>query len=275
VKIQIVGGDRRNLCLYERLRKDYETYLYGCGSGEEEWLANEADVVIGPLPLTVDKRNLYMPYTDELFQISDFFQRFSTARIVTGPVKDPEERVFNITGHPFYSYRNVVPTSEGIIRILMDHSDRTISGSNILIVGYGRIGRKLMELLQCLGAHTSVMTTKEEEARDLRWGGVKTFSSDLLSAVNLDSWDVIINTVPAVLFSRSVLERIGSSVLLLNIASGPGGFDQETIREKQLRYVNARGIPGSYAPGTAADNILWILRNEGILPDKPDKAMAL
>jgi dipicolinate synthase subunit A len=55
-------------------------------------------------------------------------------------------------------------------------------------------------------------------------------------------------------------------VLLMELASAPGGFDMNAVRELGLTYVNGQGLPGKYAPRAAgkliADFVIDALRRE-------------
>ena len=48
----------------------------------------------------------------------------------------------------------------------MEMTDRTLHGSKILVLGYGRIGKSLSRMLKGIGADVSVEARKEE---DLAW----------------------------------------------------------------------------------------------------------
>ena len=56
-------------------------------------------------------------------------------------------------------------------------------------------------------------------------------------------------------------------VFLLDLASAPGGIDQEAAKARGLRLTRAPGLPGRTAPVTAAaairESVYHILREEG------------
>ena len=63
--------------------------------------------------------------------------------------------------------------------------------------------------------------------------------------------DYIINTVPAEVLGRAVLERVRPDAVLLELASAPG-FDRENAEALGLHAVYAPGLPGKTAPHAAA-----------------------
>ena len=82
-------------------------------------------------------------------------------------------------------------------------------------------------------------------------------------------FDVIFNTVPARLFDKEVIEMLPKSVLLIDLASVPGGVDFVAAKEKGINAVWALSLPGKYAPETAgkiiADTLCELFESEGIL----------
>ena len=79
--------------------------------------------------------------------------------------------------------------------------------------------------------------------------------------------DFVVNTVPAEVFDKKLLGCFGEDVLLLELASAPGGFDAEAAAERGLKTVSAPGLPGKYAPYSAAelmrDTIYAIINESG------------
>ena len=52
-------------------------------------------------------------------------------------------------------------TSEAALAILIENTEKTLFGSNILIIGYGRIAKILAEYLKALKANVTVCARKE------------------------------------------------------------------------------------------------------------------
>ena len=75
--------------------------------------------------------------------------------------------------------------------------------------------------------------------------------------------DFLVNTVPAAVISREVLERLRPDAVLLELSSEES-FDKALAEELGLRAVYAPGLPGRSAPCAAAclmrDTIYAVIR---------------
>jgi len=148
-----------------------------------------------------------------------------------------------------FAIANAVPTAEGAVQLAMEHLPITIHQSRVLIAGFGRVGRCTAQRFRALGAQVSVCARSPSQLTLAE-------SMDLLPLPLSDlgklpqDWDLIVNTVPAVLFTRAVLEQ--TQALLLELASPPGGFDRAAAQELGRKLISAPGLPGKVAPVTAA-----------------------
>ena len=161
---------------------------------------------------------------------------------------------------------NALPTAEGAIALAIEATDRTIHGSRCLVTGCGRIGRLLAQRLQALGAQVTVSARRYG---DLAWAAVWGYQSLYTGRLsgNLEKFDLIFNTVPALIFDAGLLRQIREDCFLLDLASAPGGVDLDAARQLNRRVRNAPGLPGRVAPRTAAavirDSIYHILEERG------------
>ena len=55
-----------------------------------------------------------------------------------------------------FKYKNAILTSEGAIALYKENSNKAIYGSNILITGFGKIGKSLCNLLKAMGSKLTV-----------------------------------------------------------------------------------------------------------------------
>jgi dipicolinate synthase subunit A len=65
------------------------------------------------------------------------------------------------------------------------------------------------------------------------------------------SFDLIFNTVPAILFNRMVLQQFPKTMILIDLASSPGGVDLEAAKELKINVVQALSLPAKIAPKAA------------------------
>ena len=83
------------------------------------------------------------------------------------------------------------------------------------IVGYGRIGKRLTNLFLYLGADVRVFTSRENTRLDLCENGVSASFSG--PEGDLSGLDILINTAPAVIFTK---ESIPFGLRIIDLASG-------------------------------------------------------
>jgi dipicolinate synthase subunit A len=135
-------------------------------------------------------------------------------------------------------------------------------GSKILVLGYGRIGKLLSEYLTALRADVYVEARKDSDLAWIEARGMKAVPIKELPTY-LGQMNVIVNTVPAMMLDRRMLDLVREDVFLLDLASTPGGIDFAYAAEKGLKTVHALGIPGKVACRSAAvyiyDTIMKIL----------------
>lgn len=145
---------------------------------------------------------------------------------------------------------NSIPTAEGTLEIAMRETDTMIHGSNVLVLGFGRVGVTVAHLFQNVGAHVGVSARKASDlarCTEMRMSPVK--FEDLFNEV--DSYDLIINTIPHQVIDSQILAFINSSTLIIDLASAPGGVDFKKAQEKGIKAIHALGLPGKVAPKSA------------------------
>ncbi len=156
-----------------------------------------------------------------------------------------------------FTILNVIPTVEGAIQTAMENTNITIHNSNCLVLGHGRIGKLLSKHLKNLGANVSSMARKDRDLALIKAEGNKgIYINDLDN--NLDNLDIIFNTIPSLILDNKklrILMEKSKNVLIIEIASEPGGIDLNTAKEYEIKVIKAMGLPGKVAPKTAAKYI--------------------
>lgn len=145
---------------------------------------------------------------------------------------------------------NAVSTAEGTIAEAIALGKGQLTGSDCLVVGFGRCGAVLADKLKCLGARVTVMErSSRKRARAMAYGlHSQGFDG---KGKPLKTYDYIFNTVPAEVLDREFLESCKREVTIIDIASAPGGVD---FKEAEALGITAKlcpGLPGKYAPKTA------------------------
>lgn len=145
---------------------------------------------------------------------------------------------------------NAIPSAEGAVQIAMERMPSTIHGSKAMVLGFGRTGQTLAQLLANMYAHTTVVARDSAQLARASAIGLKTLHWHELLDAPLDM-DVIFNTIPAPVINGEMLQRLPLATLIIDLASAPGGTDFVKARELGIEAVLAPGLPGKVAPKTA------------------------
>ncbi len=274
--ISVVGGDLRIVKLVEMLIEDnYTVYTYGLEYSEEllkldkvemcptlEEAVKDAKAVVGPIPLSSDRKNLSMPFSNIKLPIEDFINCLNGKTLIAGNITEPVRNILDeksivyidLLKREEFSVLNTIATAEGTIQIAMEETQRTVHGRNVLIMGFGRIGKVLSKMLSGIGAKVYCEARKNE---DIAW--IKAYGYEPIHLNDLDKhlgkFDIIINTIPFQILDNDRLELLKKDVLIIDLASNPGGVDRKAAKEKNVKLVWALSLPGKVAPVTSAEFI--------------------
>ena len=161
---------------------------------------------------------------------------------------------------------NAVPTAEGCLELLLRLRQRTIWESDFLVLGYGRVGRAVARRLGLLGGRVTVAARSAEQRANARCAGCRAAPLTALPGL-LPEFDAVINTIPAPVLPRALLQKLPGGALIIDLASLPGGIDFAAAEELGLHAEHALALPGRCAPQTAgaliAQTVLKILEERG------------
>lgn len=268
--IAIIGGDLRIIklaCMLENdgfnistfgLEKAYEIKSNKCETLQE--CIKNSNVIIGPLPLSSDSEYVNMPFSDKKLLISDLLDSIQGKTIIAGSIK-PENyevakekniNIIDIIKREEFSVLNAVSTAEGAIQIAINETPKNIHGNNVLVMGFGRIGKILAKMLDGIGAKVSCEARKNA---DLAWIKAYGYTPVNLNSLkdNLNQYDIIINTIPYMLLDKDKLEVVKKDALIIDLASNPGGVDKTAVKELGIKFVWALSLPGKVSPVTSAE----------------------
>ena len=97
----------------------------------------------------------------------------------------------------------------------------------------------------------------QESLKHFAWIEVDGYKSVNINELgdNLRDFDIIINTPPTVILTRDRLLKLKKDCLVIDLASYPGGADIDAVKELDINFEWALGLPGKVAPITAAEHI--------------------
>ena len=146
---------------------------------------------------------------------------------------------------------NAYLTAEAAVAMAMCHTRLQVAELPCAVVGYGRIGRALTEILLNLGAWVLVVSSREGKRRMARESGAEAAAlEDAARAV--PGRKLIFSTPPALVMDEGVLAHVDADAAIVDLASPPYGVDLEAARRRELRAWREPSLPGRYCPLSAA-----------------------
>ena len=265
-KFAIIGGDYRYKLLSEILQDSNDNVnifgnKYLSNSSDISACLKNSDIVIAPIPISKDNVNVFMDSTYSL-SIEDLIEEMTRANvknIICGVVNNDIRRKFNSSGIEIFdlfdleevAINNAIPTAEGAIMTAIQESDKALFNSLSLVIGYGRCGKVLSNMLLGIGSNVSVTYRKKSDEAYINAYNLTPIKIDLLDA-HIQKFDFIFNTAPALVLNNETLKRIRKDSLIIDLAQAPGGLDYNYARELNLKAKYCPGLPGRVAPYTAA-----------------------
>ena len=261
-RIGVIGGDRRQALLADLLAADgfcVCTYGLGTWSDLEQPLAEAvaADVVILPLPLCWQGGLLNCG--GEEIRTQDLFAMLGPESLVLAGQVKPEQRqeaeVYGVNLQDYFlreemTVANAAATAEAAIQVAMEHLDRTLLGTDCLVLGFGRIGKLLSFRLHGLGSRVAATARKPEDLAWIDAFGWRALETGRIGP-ELKRFPVVFNTIPSLIINKELLGRLPTGCLVIDLASVQGA-DAAAAAELGIRYIWARGLPGKLVPLTAA-----------------------
>ncbi len=261
--MQLFGGDLRIIKLAKMLAEEKNVvYVYGLEKAEELKEVNNivfceklsqamqnTEIVIGPIPFSSNGKDINSPFSDKTISIRELMNIINAKILIAGSItpeiydmaNDEYIEIIDIMKREELAVLNTISTAEGAIEIAISNTNKIIHGSQILILGFGRIGKVLAKKMVGLSAIVTCAARKDE---DLAW--IKAYGyryTNINTLGDLSKYDIIINTVPHLILTQEALQKVHSECLLIDLASNPGGIDKKVAKDRGLKLVWALALP--------------------------------
>lgn len=273
----IIGGDLRVVKLASILAEAGNIiYTYGLEKAEElknnpniimcdklkKAIKDDVEVVIGPIPFSSNGEEINTPFSDNKISIRELMHSLNAKILIAGSIapnvydmaNDEYIEIIDIMKREELAVLNTISTAEGAIEIAIANTNKILHGSNVLILGFGRIGKVLARKLAGLSAKVTCAARKDEDLAWIKAYGHMATNINLLGE-NLSQYDIILNTVPHLILNQELLNYVKEDCLLIDLASNPGGIDKRATKNRQLKLIWALALPGKVAPITTAEFI--------------------
>lgn len=266
INILIAGGDMRQIYCAKKLADIYNVKVIGIDSdfSGTDSTDDKYDCVVLPVPPLDENGNINTPCSDDIISPAVLKESMKeNCTIFTGRYDKrlnelfPHNRIVDYMNREDLSLKNAVPTAEGAVQIALDELPVTLSGLSVLIVGMGRIGTALAEILKGFGADITVAVRNAKGTGKARVIGIKSVCTKDMDT----DYGLVFNTAPELIFNRELLQKFDDDTLFIDLASRPGGFDFNSAAELNKKVIWALGIPGKTAPITAGEIVAETIIN--------------
>lgn len=271
IKVAVLGGDAREAVLLEELlRQGAEVRACGLsgvpeGGGyasyeDPRMTVRGVQVVILPVPGVSPEGRIHAPgcrqplYLDQ--ELAEAIPKGTP--ILVGVARPLLKELATARGWKLVetadrdeiAILNSIPTAEGALMLAMQELPITLHSSRAFVLGLGRTGFTLARMLYGVGAMVTVVDRgASDRARAYAEGWRAVAFTDLERVIG--EADVIFNTVPAQVLTAPVLAATSPGVLIIDLASAPGGTDFAAATALKRRAMLVPGLPGKVAPRTA------------------------
>lgn len=238
MKILICGGDERSVLLAGMLKDDGHEVL--CFCMDKAQLPNgvstvsspeQADAVILPVPAEDAHGLLNAPLGSQPCRTEHILDCAGRGTVIIGGRISAQLKVSaaergqscrDYMRCPEFTVKNAAITAEGAVSELMRRARSALCDMRILVVGWGRIGKLLINKLSALCPSVYLMSVNTESRALAAELGCCALPPDCPREI-MQSFDAIINTAPAQVIPD--LTAFRDSCILLELASAPGGID--------------------------------------------------
>ncbi|KKI92619.1 dipicolinate synthase subunit A [Bacillus sp. SA1-12] len=286
LNVAVIGGDARQLEVIRKLTElDAKLFLIGFDQLDhgftgatkakiDEVIFKEIDAIILPIPGTNQEGIIDTVFSNEEVKLTEdiLSQTPPHCVIYSGItnsyldklVQSTNRKLIQLFERDDVAIYNSIPTVEGTIMMVIQHTDITIHGSRIAVLGLGRVGMSVARTFASLGAKVKVGARDTAHLARITEMGLTPFSLEQLKNEVKDI-DVCINTIPHLIITAQIISNMPAHTLIVDLASKPGGTDFRYAEKRGIKALLAPGLPGIVAPKTAGQivaNVLTQLLND-------------
>lgn len=154
----------------------------------------------------------------------------------------------NFMTDEIFAIKNAELTSEGILALILEKSQKSIYENNILFFGAGRITKTTALLFSKLGIRFSICNYRVPSYENAHIFTNNCFLADEYKD-HAKEFDIIVNTIPHCHLSREDTMLFNNGTLYIETASVNG---LDTNNYENLVFVHAPGLPKKYSKISAS-----------------------
>ncbi|KAB7708303.1 dipicolinic acid synthetase subunit A [Bacillus aerolatus] len=280
LQVAVLGGDARQLEIIRKLTElDAKVYLVGFDQLEQSFTGavkekledlpfDELDAIVLPVAGLQPTGEIETVFSADHLRLKKEMLMKTPAHciIFTGISPPVLTKLAEQTGKTLIclfdrddvAIYNSIPTAEGAVMMAIQHTDFTIHGSSVAVLGMGRVGMSVARTFNNLGAKVKLGARKSEHLARAIEMRLTPFSIEQLPQ-EAESLDIIINTIPSLVITAQAIAKMRSHTLIIDLASKPGGTDFQFAKKRGIKAILALGLPGVVAPKTAGQILAGVL----------------
>ena len=169
VRLVELFSKNHTVFVYGQEKYNHENHVQLCENLKE--CLEKSNLIISAVPFTKDNVTVNAPYSDSEIKIEEIYSSIENKTFIAGgiPIQFYENKtikIMDLLQSEALTILNAIPTAEGTIKIAIEETEKTIHESNIMVWGYGRIGKILCKNFKNLGAKVYCVARKKT---DLTW----------------------------------------------------------------------------------------------------------
>ncbi len=243
-----------NIALNELKNMGYEVNTLGLIDGDDGKL-NEADVILLPVPTTRDNVNVFCPQSDKKIPLTALNNLNQKPLILSCGCYCGDSCIDYLRLDDF-CLLNAVPTAEGAIAEAICDTPFCLWKANVLVVGYGRVAKILVDRLKALKCNLTVSARKPRDFALLDALNIKHIHTKEVPQ-KASQFDIIFNTIDIPIFSDLTPLK---NIYLYDLST-KGCLDFDAASKAGIKAKKLPGLPGKAAPITAGKIIAQTANN--------------
>lgn len=268
-----MGGDKRISHAMQVISEHYPADKIGAGGIYLEPVGRYERIVL-PFPFSRNGTDITAPLSDKPLPLAAI-PRYAAenAVIFSGGTNAALERLCRENGITLVNYaadealtlKNAALTAEAAAAILIDNTEYSLFGAEVLITGGGRIAECMARLLAAFGSRVTVCARSTAQLARAELLGCRAENLSRLDDI-LPRCDIVINTAPADIFTKERYLGMKKGSVFAELATLPQEPYKTNAESCGVKYIFAAGLPGKYSPKTAG-----VLIAEFILSHEADR----
>lgn len=222
---------------------------------------NFSDNIIFAMPFQNDSEKVISTFSLEQIEFKEIIPLLKNKNIFAGNLSEEtidilekqNTTIYNLNENNEIKISNALITAEAAIGIIAADSNKTINGMEILVLGFGRLGKMVAKSFSSLNAKVTVEARKDADLAWINAYGYNALNLENLTE-NIHKYDIIINTVPFMLLDKERIEKLKKDVFVLDLAD-ERGIDTKEARKRNIKNLWALSLPAKNAPYSYAESI--------------------